>query len=109
MAVPRTCGRRPSQRLRPALPNTMPMWSELPTTPIVARQRGRHAADFAAGQIDLGPIGVAGSQSGPHARRTAQHAAAAGQHLDVVNVHAQRNRRKRQAVAHRPPARPPRS
>src|SRR3954471_9214060 len=38
MATPRTCGRRPSQRERPALPNRTLMWSELPTTPIVARQ-----------------------------------------------------------------------
>src|SRR5262245_53120919 len=35
--VPRVCGLRPSQRLRPALPRLMFMWSALPTVPIVAR------------------------------------------------------------------------
>ena len=38
IATPRTCGRRPSQRLRPALPRRMFMWSALPTAPMVARQ-----------------------------------------------------------------------
>src|SRR5262245_50513792 len=37
-ATPRTCGRRPSQRLRPALPSWMFMWSALPSWPTVARQ-----------------------------------------------------------------------
>src|SRR5690606_31442206 len=32
---PRWCGLRPSQRLRPALPRTMFLWSELPTEPTV--------------------------------------------------------------------------
>src|SRR3954452_16224887 len=35
--VPRLCGLRPSQRLRPALPRLMFMWSALPMEPIVAR------------------------------------------------------------------------
>src|SRR3954447_25360704 len=35
--VPRLCGLRPIQRLRPALPRLMFMWSELPTMPMVAR------------------------------------------------------------------------
>src|SRR5437879_13353001 len=35
--VPRLCGRRPIQRLRPALPRLMFMWSALPMAPIVAR------------------------------------------------------------------------
>src|SRR5208283_4283884 len=37
MAMPRTRGRRPSQRLRPALPSDSLMCSALPTSPIVAR------------------------------------------------------------------------
>src|SRR5258706_2868449 len=37
MAVPRTVGRTPIQRLRPALPRTMFCHSMLPTWPIVAR------------------------------------------------------------------------
>src|SRR5271155_6175416 len=36
--VPRLCGLRPIQRLRPALPRLMFMWSELPIVPMVARQ-----------------------------------------------------------------------
>src|SRR5437764_7631904 len=35
--VPRLCGLRPIQRLRPALPRLMFMWSELPMAPMVAR------------------------------------------------------------------------
>src|SRR5436309_8814785 len=35
--VPRLCGLRPSQRLRPALPRLMFMWSALPMVPMVAR------------------------------------------------------------------------
>src|SRR5690606_19058920 len=38
IAVPRTCGRRPNQRLRPALPSTIALWSPLLVEPIVARQ-----------------------------------------------------------------------
>src|SRR5512135_2148382 len=37
IAMPRTRGRRPSQRLRPALPSDSLMWSALPTSPMVAR------------------------------------------------------------------------
>src|SRR5262249_51581838 len=36
--VPRLCGLRPIQRLRPALPRLMFMWSALPIMPMVARQ-----------------------------------------------------------------------
>src|SRR6266404_9984309 len=36
--VPRLCGLRPIQRLRPALPRLMFMWSELLIMPMVARQ-----------------------------------------------------------------------
>src|SRR3989442_8621164 len=35
--VPRLCGLRPIQRLRPALPRLMFMWSALPMLPMVAR------------------------------------------------------------------------
>src|SRR5438067_2730115 len=35
--VPRLCGLRPIQRLRPALPRLIFMWSALPMTPMVAR------------------------------------------------------------------------
>src|SRR5262249_35014344 len=38
MLVPRLCGLRPTQRLRPALPRLWFMWSALPIDPIVARQ-----------------------------------------------------------------------
>ena len=39
MATPRTVGRLPFQRMRPALPQLMFDCSALPTSPIVARQR----------------------------------------------------------------------
>src|SRR6185312_7777466 len=39
MATPRTVGRTPFQRIRPALPQLMLDCSALPTSPIVARQR----------------------------------------------------------------------
>src|SRR6516165_10413820 len=35
--VPRLCGLRPIQRLRPALPRLMFIWSALPRAPMVAR------------------------------------------------------------------------
>src|SRR3982750_4546057 len=38
MATPRTCGRLPFQRFRPALPIEIRADSELPTEPTVARQ-----------------------------------------------------------------------
>src|SRR6266700_48251 len=38
IATPRTLGRLPCQRLRPALPTEMSSDSELPTSPTVARQ-----------------------------------------------------------------------
>src|SRR5687767_10346383 len=38
IATPRTCGRRPIQRLRPALPRLIDECSTLPSCPIVARQ-----------------------------------------------------------------------
>src|SRR5690606_39875009 len=41
IAVPRTDGRQPSQRLRPALPSLMLPCSVLPTCPTVARQSWR--------------------------------------------------------------------
>src|ERR671939_244219 len=39
MTTPRTVGRTPSHRLRPALPQLMLLCSALPTSPTVARQR----------------------------------------------------------------------
>src|SRR5512143_1439531 len=36
IATPRLCGRRPSQRVRPALPKETFLWSMLPTWPTVA-------------------------------------------------------------------------
>src|SRR5262245_33589140 len=38
IATPRTLGRRPSQRLRPAFPNETFSWSRFPTWPTTARQ-----------------------------------------------------------------------
>ena len=58
MTVPRTVGRKPFQRLRPALPMDTFSWSRLPTWPI-----GRHALEvdlphLARGQLELGAIAL---------------------------------------------------
>ena len=85
MAVPRTCGRWPSQRLRPALPTTIASWSALPIAPIVARQ--------ADGMRRISPLGrLIWAQSASRAARVAldagratQPAAATGLQFDVVD------------------------
>ena len=41
METPRLCGRRPSQRVRPALPMLMFMWSGLETAPTLASERNQ--------------------------------------------------------------------
>ena len=65
MAVPRTCGRSPSQRVRPALPMLMFIWSALPMVPIVARHE--------AGMRRISPLGsVSWAQSASRATRVAR-------------------------------------
>ena len=99
IAVPRTCGRRPSQRLRPALPTHDCIAIGIAGLADRRPASGRNAANFTAGQRNLRPTGLAGHQRGTGAGRAAQAAAAARLHFDVVNRHAQRNLRQRQAVA----------
>ena len=108
MATPRTCGRRPSQRMRPALPIDTFMWSSLPTTPIVALHLSKHHAHLARGQPQGDVVAFLGHDT---ARRPggAHHLAAPAElQLDVVHVHAERDRLERQGVADSrgaPPAR----
>ena len=99
MAVPRTCGRRPSQRRRPALPHTMALRSGLPVAPNRCPTCGRHTADFSTGERNLRPAGFAGHQCGARAGATAETTAAASLQFDVVDRRAQRDLRQRQAVA----------
>src|SRR5215207_1233415 len=65
IATPRTVGRMPFQRLRPALPQLMLDCSALPTSPIVARQR--------ASTLRISPEGSRSWAYGPSlaTRRTA--------------------------------------
>ena len=87
MAVPRTCGRRPNQRLRPAFPSTTFMWSALPNWPIVARQL--------AGIRRISPLGSVICAHSPSratnvavdSGRSAQFAPLAGLQLYIMNRH----------------------
>ena len=54
MATPRTCGRLPFQRLRPALPIEISAASALPTEPTVARQSIGDAAHLGGGEAQRG-------------------------------------------------------
>ena len=99
MATPRTIGRQPSQRLRPALPIEMFAWSGLETAPI-----GRHAA--AVHQPLLARIEpqdrvalVAADDLGVGAGGARHLAALAGLHLDIVDDRADRHGAQRHGVA----------
>src|SRR3990167_3123346 len=64
MATPRTVGRRPSQRVRPALPKVTFPWSRLPICPMVARHPARilrvqDVALLAVGVVQQGEVGGA--------------------------------------------------
>src|SRR5205085_4482373 len=60
---------------------------------------GADAADLAGRQGDLGPTRLAGRQGGARPGRTAELAAAAGLHLQVVDRHTERDAAQGQAVA----------
>ena len=101
IAVPRTCDLRPSHRRATRL-----AVHDAHVVRIAGRADRRpagrrNAANFAAGQRNLRPARFAGHQRRARAGAAAQRAAAAGLQLDVVNRHAQRNLRQRQAIAHR--------
>ncbi len=99
IAVPRTCGRRPSQRRRPALPHTIALRSGLPVVPDRCPASGGNAANFTTRQRNLRPTGFAGHERGAGAGTAAERAAATGLQFDVVDRRAQRNLRQRQAIA----------
>src|SRR3569833_14097 len=63
MTTPRTVGRLPRQRLRPAMPQLMLACSELPTSPIVARLR--------TATLRISPEGRRSWAYGPSLRRAA--------------------------------------
>ena len=85
MAVPRTVGRTPRQRVPPALPPEMLEWSELPTSPTVAR----HARLMRRSSLDgmARPVALFfGLELGAGAAH--ELGAAAGVKLDVVDRRA---------------------
>src|SRR5262249_11967367 len=93
MAEPRTVGRLPLQRLRPALPPVTFSWSTLPTWPTVARQ--------ASGTRRISPEGRRRTPK-PSSFATSWTARPAGRavlQLGVVDQRAGRDVRERQRVA----------
>ena len=74
---------------------------------MVARQAAGTRRISPLGRLIWAQSASRAAKRGPGPGRAAEHAAAAGQHLDVVHVHAQGNLRQRQAIAHgrRPPSR----
>ena len=73
MAVPRTCGRMPLPPVAAGLADRRSfMWSGLPIDADRGPAGRRDAANFAAGQLDLGPVRLAGRQRRADAGRAAQ-------------------------------------
>ena len=97
--VPRLCGLRPIQRLRPALPRLMFMWSALPIVPIVARHSIGTRRTSPDGSVICAQSPSRAVSVALHPAHAADLAAAARLHLDVVDRHAQRDLPQRQAVA----------
>src|SRR5206468_531533 len=85
MTVPRTVGRKPRQRTRPALPIETFSWSRLPTWPIVAMHASATNRTSPEGSLSAGA---------PAELRTAP-----GLKLDIVDERAQRDVPHRQRVA----------
>src|SRR5699024_7417726 len=86
MTTPRTWGRLPFQRMRPALPQLMLVCSALPTSPMVARQR--------ASTLRISPDGMRSCAYGPSLATSCTEA-----QLDGVPHGAQRDVPQRQVVA----------
>ena len=99
MTTPRTVGRLPFQRIRPALPQLMLDCSALPTSPTVARQR--------TSTKRISPRASAASRASPRGPRElgaciAERAifAATGPELDAVDRGADGDVAQREVVAH---------
>ena len=107
--VPRLCGLRPSQRLRPALPRLMFMWSALPSVPMVARHSELMRRTSPDGSVIWAHLPSRAVSTALVPALRADLAAAAWLHLHVVHAHAQRNLPQRHAVAHASARRPRRS
>ena len=97
--TPRLCGRRPSQRVRPALPS-----ETLRVLAVADLADGRAAvevdpAHLARGQADLRLVAFLGHQLRRGAGRAHQLRALADLQLDVVDHRADRDEAQRQRVA----------
>ena len=99
MATPRLCGRRPSQRLRPALPIDVFMWSGFDTAPTVAKHWPCDQALLARIQADDDVALVAADDLGVGAGGAGDRAALADLHLDIVDDRADRHVPQRHRVA----------
>ena len=91
MAEPRTVGRLPRQRLRPAFPPVMFSWSTFPTWPIVARQVERDAAKLTGGEAQDAVALVLRDELDPRAGAAGHLPAPTGLELDVVHECARRD------------------
>ena len=99
MATPRLCGRRPSQRLRPALPIEMFMWSGFDTAPTVRDALAVHQALLARVEANDDIALVAADDLRVGAGRARDLAALAELHLDIVDDRADRHVGERHGVA----------
>ncbi len=89
--MPRTCGRRPSQRLRPAFPSRVFSCEMLPTWPIVGEADHPDAALLARRQLHLGVVAFLRHQLRRGTRAADELSAAPLGELDVVDRRAERD------------------
>src|SRR5579872_1738279 len=87
IATPRTWGRRPSQRERPALP-TLVFMLDVAQLPDGRAAGDRDLADFARGHAHLRVIAFLGHELRGAAGRAHELAALAGRELDIVDDRA---------------------
>ena len=99
MTTPRTVGRLPFQRMRPALPQLMLDCSALPTSPIVARQRTSTKRISPEGMRSVAREPSLATSWARVAGRAGDLGAAAGTQLDAVDRRTDRDVAQRQVVA----------
>ena len=99
METPRLCGAPPSQRVRPALPIEMFMWSGLDTAPTVPMQRPCDQALLAGIEPQDHVFLVAADDLGIGAGRARELAALADLHLHVMDDGADRHVADRHGIA----------
>ena len=99
MVTPRLCGRRPSQRVRPALPSDTRACRTLLTWPTVARQLRWTEPHLGGRQTHVRVVAFLGHQLRGRAGGAHELAALADLHFDVVDHRAGRDVAQRQRVA----------